>query len=298
VDAGPPPPRIVANPLANSLLIQGNTQQYQSILKLLKELDRPPRQILLEAKVYSVAMTGSFSAGVQTQFAAANGTDRRPVGSIIGAATNLQAGFLVGQSRQLLAFLNMNENRGNVTIISEPSLIATDSIPATINVGTQVPTLTGTLSSIGGTSGFSSQGISSHNTGATLQVNARVNPSGVVTLIINQEISKAVPPSSGGIQTPSFDQQVVQTQITLHDGDTIAIGGIMTETSSHGTSGLPVLSRIPYLGALFGNQSYSKDRSEMILFMTPHVIYDTTDLMEASEELKGRVKKLRRYLPQ
>jgi general secretion pathway protein D len=123
-----------------------------------------------------------------------------------------------------------------------------------------------------------------------MQVNARVNPSGVVTLMINQQISS--PSGGSGTLTPSFNQQVVQTQITMQDGDTIAIGGLISESNSYSTTGIPVLNRIPVVGALFGTRSYSHDRSELVLFMTPHVIYDTNDLLEASEEVKMRVRKL------
>jgi general secretion pathway protein D len=290
------PPRIVANPLANSLLIQADAQQYQSILKLLKELDIAPRQILLEAKIYSVAMTGSFAMGVNYYYQQVSGQERKPMGSLVNAVTTLSAGTLVGQAKELLAFLSLSDNAGNARIISEPSLIATDSIPASINVGTQVPVLTGTIITPGGGTNTQSQGISSHNTGVTMQVNARVNPSGVVTLIINQEVSKPTVTSTSSIQTPSFDQQVVQTQITMQDGDTVAIGGIISEDTSSASSGVPGLNRIPYIGGVFGSKTYSHNRSELILFMTPHVIYDTNDLLEASQELKARVRKLRKYV--
>ena len=89
---------------------------------------------------------------------------------------------------------------------------------------------------------------------------------------------------------------LVQTQITMQDGDTIAIGGIIAENGTNSSQGVPALHKIPFLGAAFGSKSYTQSRSELILFMTPHVIYDTNDLIEASEELKGRIKKLRRYI--
>jgi general secretion pathway protein D len=214
----------------------------------------------------------------------------------VNAVTSLSAGTLVGQAKELLAFLSLSDNAGNARVISEPSLIATDSIPASINVGTQVPVLTGTIITPGGGTNTQSQGISSHNTGVTLQVNARVNPSGVVTLIINQEVSKPTSTNTSNIQTPSFDQQVVQTQITMQDGDTIAIGGIISENTSSGSAGVPGLNRLPVVGGIFGSKTYNHDRSELILFMTPHVIYDTNDLLEASQELKARIKKLRKYV--
>jgi general secretion pathway protein D len=290
------PPRIVANPLDNSLLIQADAQQYQGILKLLKELDIMPRQILLEAKIYSVAMTGSFAMGVNYYYQQVSGQQRKPMASLVNNITQLSAGTLVGQAKELLAFLSLSDNAANVRVISEPSLIATDSIPASINVGTQVPVLTGTVITPGGGTNTQTQAIGSRDTGVTLQVNARVNPSGVVTLIINQEVSKPSGSSSSSIPTPSFDQQVVQTQITMQDGDTVAIGGIISENTNSGSAGIPGLNRIPYVGGIFGSKTYSHDRSELVIFMTPHVIYDINDLLEASQELKTRLRKLRKYI--
>jgi general secretion pathway protein D len=290
------PPRIVANPLDNSLLIQADAQQYQSILKILKELDVAPRQILLEAKMYSVAMTGSFAMGVNYYYQSVSGQQRKPMASLVNNITQMSAGTLVGQAKELLAFLSLSDNAGNVRVISQPSLIATDSIPASINVGTQVPVLTGTTITPGGGTNTQTQGISSHDTGVTLQVNARVNPSGVVTLIINQEVSKPAATTTSSIPTPSFDQQVVQTQITMQDGDTVAIAGIISENTQSASAGIPGLNRLPYVGGVFGAKTYSKDRSELVIFMTPHVIYDTSDLLEASQELKSRLRKLRKYI--
>ena len=292
-----PAVRIVANPLDNALLIQATPEQYQGILSILKDLDVPPRQILLEAKIYSVSLTGSFAGGVSAQFQRVTNSDKSLLATL-GAASGvtsltMQMGFLVGRSKELLAFLNLSENVGRTTILSEPSLIATDSIPATINVGTQVPVQTSSSTTVAGSSTVTNS-ISSQNTGITMQVNARINPSGVVTLVVNQEVS--APAAGSGTLTPSFDQQVVQTQVTVQDGDTIAIGGLISDTTTSGSSGIPYLSRLPGVGLLFGNKSSSHARSELIIFMTPHVILDESDLIEASNELRDRVKKLQKYV--
>jgi general secretion pathway protein D len=296
------PPRIVANPLDNSLLIQADPPHYQSILKLLQELDVPPRQILLEAKIYSVDLTDAFASGIAAYFQRVNPTaDTSFLAQVVGGVSQFSAGALVNRSKELLATLSLSENASHAHVISEPSLIATDSIPASINVGTQVPVLTSQVSTavqINATNAYN-QSISGVSTGATLQVNARVTPSGIVTLIINQEISAPSPNNpTGNALTPSFDQQVVQTQITMQDGDTIAIGGLIKQTGTWASAGIPLLSKIPYLGILFGSKTYSTERSELIIFMTPHVIYDETDLLEASDELAARVKKLRKYVKQ
>jgi general secretion pathway protein D len=294
----PDAPRIVPNPLDNSLLIQSTPSDYQQILKILRQLDIPPRQILMEARIYEVSLTGAFASGVQAFLQKRSNQDKSFLGSLAAGATLLQAGTVVGASRELLAFLRLEENTTRIRVVSAPSLIATDSIPAVITVGSSVPTLTAQGSTgvqTGGNTQFAQQ-IQNRNAGVTLQVNARVNPSGVVTLIINQEVSAPIPPAAGGIQSPSFSQRVVQTQITMQDGDTIAIGGIITENMAQSSAGIPLLHRLPIIGGAFGNKSYNKDRTELIVFMTPRIIYDNADLLDASDELKARLRRLQRVV--
>ena len=76
--------------------------------------------------------------------------------------------------------------------------------------------------------------------------------------------------------------------------DTVAIGGIIQETNTESSAGVPVLHRIPVVGSIFGAKSNSKERTELVIFLTPRVIYDTNQITEASEELKGRMKKLQK----
>lgn len=293
------PPRIVANQLDNSILIQADPQRYQSILKILKELDVPPRQILLEAKIYEVDLNSGLSAGLQWSLNGAgkvnaNNSPDASGNPIITAVFN--SGTLVDSARNLMATLSLSENASKVHMVSEPSLIATDSIPATITVGTQVPVSTGSTTIPTGGNIAVTQSVSAEDTGVTLQVNARVSPSGIVTLIVNQQISSANASESSVSGSPAFDQQVVQTQITMMDGDTIAIGGTIKDTVTDASSGIPGLNRIPWIGALFGQRSHTRARSELIMFMTPHVIYSETELIEASDELKDRIKLLKRYI--
>jgi general secretion pathway protein D len=300
-------PRVVPNPFDNTLLIQATPQEYEQILKLLRELDVPPRQVLVEAKIYEVSLTGSFASGVMAYLQSRGGGDvgnaklgsRTFQAAATGNGTQMTAGLLVGRSRELLAFLTAQEATGRARVISAPSVIATDSIPASINVGTEVPTLAAQAVSpiqSGGTSLFTNA-IVNRQSGVTLNVLARVNPTGIVTLVINQEVSAPQPPAAtAAIQSPSFSKRSVQTQVTVNDGDTIAIGGIIQESNTQSSQGVPVLHRLPLVGGLFGNRSTTKERTELIVFMTPRVIYDTTEIVEASEELKMRLKGLRKLV--
>lgn len=299
-------PRIVPNPMDNSLIIQGTPAEYEGIMKILRQLDIAPRQVLLEAKIYEVSLTGAFANGIAAflqkrgtnSLGAPGNASRDYAASLVGGAVNLTAGALVGQSRELLAFLSTQETESRARVISAPSVIATDSIPANINVGTEVPTLasqavTGVQS--GGSSLFANT-IQNRQTGVTLAITARVNPSGIVTLQINQEVSAPQAPAAGSINSPSFSKRSISTQVTVEDGDTIAIGGIINESNTSSSAGIPVLHRLPIIGYAFGSKSISRERTELIIFMTPRVIYDTNEISEASEELKGRMRRLRRYI--
>jgi general secretion pathway protein D len=291
------PPRIIANPLDNKLIIQADAQQYQNILKILKELDVPPRQILLEAKIYSVTLSDTFTSNITAQLQQAGATGLQLLGGLAASGTtNLSVGAMVGQSRQLLLTLSASEARTYSKLLSEPSLIATDSIPATIQVTTQVPVSTGTTTIPSAGGAITNSSVSSENVGLTLQVNARINSSGVVTLVINQENSSVNTAPQNNTVGTAFNQQVVQTQITLMDGDTIAIGGLIDETYSNNVSGIPGLVRIPWIGWLFGSKSVNKERDELIMFFTPHVIFDESQLIEASDELRTEVKLLKRTI--
>ena len=134
--AGGHVPRVIANPLNNTLLIQASAQEYESILRLLKDLDVPPRQVLIEAKIYSVDLSHDFSSSVSAVLQEISGTTPHTfLGSLAGAATNLQAATLVGKSRELLGAVQLQESESRAKELSAPSVIATDSIPATITVG-------------------------------------------------------------------------------------------------------------------------------------------------------------------
>jgi general secretion pathway protein D len=293
-------PRIVANMMDNTMLIQSSPSEYQQILKLLRQLDIPPRQVLIDAKIYEVSLTGAFASGVSA-FLEQRGTGSVPIsplGAMVAGGINLSAGMFVGRSRQLMAFLNLKENRTRTRVIAAPSIIATDSIAATITVGSEVPTLTAQVPTgvqTGGNSIFANS-ISSRSTGVGLNVLARVSPSGIVTLFINQEVSSPQPPEAGAIQSPSFSRRSVNTQVTVQDGDTIAIAGIINESQGSSSNGIPGLHRIPILGAAFGGRSYNNDRNEMIIFMTPRVIYDTNQVLDASEELKNKLNELKKFV--
>jgi general secretion pathway protein D len=212
---------------------------------------------------------------------------------------------MVGQSRQLLAYLQANETNSKTKVLSSPSVIATDSIPASITVGDSVPTVSSIASSNVQQNGNSlfTNSISNTSTGIGLNILARVNASGIVTMVINQNVTAPIPnplsatgSAGSDIDSPSFSQRNVSTQVTVQDGDTIAIGGIITDNTTESLNGIPFLDRIPFIGFLFGTKTTTKQRTELIVFLTPRVIYDTTQMVDATEELKQKLQGLQKII--
>jgi general secretion pathway protein D len=294
-------PHVIPNPFDNTLLIQGTPQEYEQISNLLRQLDVPPRQVLIDTRIYEVDLTGAFAAGVGA-YLEKQGTGTGTISRTLNAASSvsgltLSAGALVLRSHELLGLLTAQETAGRSRVISAPSIIATDSVPATMNVGDSVPILTSQAVAgvqSGGSSLFTNT-ISNQSSGTTLNILARVNSSGVVTMVVNQQVSSPSPPSPGAaIQSPSFSNRSVQTQITVQDGDTVAISGIITEKRTDSSGGIPILHRIPVLGTAFGAKNSSVSRTELVIFLTPRVIYDTNQIVEASDEIKNGLKRVQK----
>jgi general secretion pathway protein D len=297
-------PRIVPNPFDNTVLVRCNPEQWDEIEGYLDKLDVSPRQVLIEAKIYEVNLSGSMSAGLETFLRKRTSANRTLVGSVSGTgdsgpSLSLSAGTLVGQARELFATLNAQELSSRTKVLSSPNIIATDSIPASITVGDSVPTLSSQSVNPGVTQGGNSLAyntITNVSTGTGLNILAHVNPSGIVTMTINQTVTAPVATDTSNIDSPSFSQRNVSTQVTVDDGDMIAIGGIIDETSTSSSRGIPYLERIPGLNFLFGGHSSSKQRTELIVFLTPHVIYDTHHISDATEELKNEMKTLKKEI--
>ena len=294
--------RIVPDEMNNLILVQATKQEWEIVHKTLQQLDFPPRQVLIDAQIYEVAMEGAFSSGVSAMLREKGNTNlstRKLTGGFDSVGQfNLTLGALVGNTRELAAILNATQTDGRSRIISAPSVIATDNIPASITVGTSIPTLS-SQALAGGTqqdgSSLFTNTVTNVQTGVTLWITPRVNASGIVTLMINQEVSVPLP-ASGAIASPSIDRRNVSTQITMADGDTVAIGGIMSETDLYSRSRVPLIGKVPILGSLFGSTSSSKQKTELIILITPRVIYDENEFVTMSNELKSRLRSVRRLM--
>jgi general secretion pathway protein D len=297
-------PRVIPNPFDNTILIQGTPEEYRQVQELLRQLDIAPRQVLIDAKIYEVDLSGAFAAGVTAYLEQKDSSQGKGAARILNVASGaggvaLSTGALVLRSHELLAALTASETKSHTRVISAPSIIATDSIAASLNVGSDVPVLTSqAVGGVqqGGNSLFTNT-ISNRSSGVTLGIIARITSSGIVTLIINQNVSSPQAPAAGsGIQSPSFQNRSFQTQLTVQDGDTVAIGGIIQETNLQSSGGVPFLHKLPLVGSLFGAQSITKSRTELVVFLTPRVIYDTNQMVDATEEIRSNMRKVNKLI--
>jgi general secretion pathway protein D len=310
----PPPPsgeagfshiRIVADRINNQIVIQSTAQEYEELRRTLQELDIVPRQVMIEAKVYEVDLTGALSAGVSAFLRNRTAAERKPLGSFATAegsttaSLNVSVGTLVGMTRELMIFLNAAENRSEARVISAPSILASDNVRANINVGTEVPILTSQAlvrgTQVEGENLFTNT-IQNRDTGVLLSITPRINSSGLVNMQIQQEVSAPLPPSATGIQSPSIQKRSISTQVVVRDGETIALGGIIQENRTTSKNRVPLLGDIPYVGALFGNTSRSSQRTELIILLTPTVIRDTNEAQQATAEFRQKLEKLQEVL--
>jgi len=299
--------RIVPDLVNNALLIQASAQDYETIRETLKQLDIIPRQVLIEAKVFEVDLTGALAFGVEAFLQQRSQANRSLLGQFSTAGgsgfpnpgLSFSTGTLVGRARELLLFLNAQENRGRTRVLSAPTILASDNMPAHIQVGAEVPILTsqGVVpgAQAGGSSLFTNT-IQQRDTGVILSVTPRINPSGMVSMQVQQEVSSPQPPAAGGPNSPSILKRSVSTQVTVKDGETIALGGIISENRIYSKSRVPLLGDIPGIGLLFGSTSYSVSRTELIVLLTPRVMQDLDQIQQATQEFKSKMKELRKML--
>ena len=138
--------------------------------------------------------------------------------------------------------------------------------------------------------------ISNVSTGVTLIVNARVNSSGIVTMLINQQVSAPAPPASSQHSSTFFESQLSRRRSPCRMAIPSPLAGSSRKAPPNRRGGIPFLQRIPILGAAFGAKTSTTSRTELIVFFTPHVIYDTASLADATDDLRGRLKHLKKEM--
>jgi general secretion pathway protein D len=304
--------KVVANVATNSLIFQGGSQEdYREWLALLNELDKPVKSAMIDVLVAEVALDDSTDLGFNWKLDQL-GSGARSVRlqgttystQVSGAGLTINA-LLGGNSLRQLAISALASNSRS-RIVSNPRLMTRNGESASINVGQEVPTVssqTVTTSSVGNTTTSSTTPVSVQyrSTGVLLRVRPVIHGSDRIDIEVSQEISSAEPTTTGVSSSPTFRKRSLDTKLTVRDGATILLGGLISENTSDSDSGVPGLKDVPGLGSLFKNQERSRGRTELVMMITTYIINDNNEADNATEaysaslgdwakDLKERIK--------
>jgi general secretion pathway protein D len=287
----------------NSMLIMATQAEYNSILAAIERIDIEPLQVLIESQVLDVELNEELQFGVN--WFLTNNPDLIPSGigdidryvqsAAFGSGSSESGGFnflttLATPLSDGMPFVQATiaalDEVTDVRSLAAPSLLVRNNATATITVGTQVPVQSSQITTGGAGNVVSSAQYVS--TGITLTVTPRINPGGLVYMDISQDVSRpgARDPDISTSGNPPINNKSVTSQVAVQSGQTVFLGGLISEQESAGRTGVPFLSRVPIIGPLFGSRTKAKFRSETLVMITPTVVENSVDLQRVSEEME------------
>lgn len=286
--------RIIADTTNNSILVWGDSQQYNKILNALRQLDVPKRQVLIEATIAEVTLSGDLQYGLEWWFKNNNvggsyqgtGSLNLPINQQLTDAVGKNFSYAISDSAGVVrALLSVLAQQNKLRVLSSPQLMVLDNQEAKIQVGTEQPIQTQTTV----TNNTTTQSFEYKNTGVILDVTPKVNASGQVTLNITQDVTDVGSVDSATGQR-TFLARKISSKVAVQSGQTIVLGGLIKQNQSNSSGGIPGLYELPVVGALFGNKTKHYDRTELVVLLTPIVMQNNQEAAEVAKELKQRMK--------
>jgi len=292
--------RITADVANNSILVYANEENYRIIERALNQLDRPKLQVAIDVTIAEVTLNDDLSYGVQFFLTNNNhGSVSNTTGTTIPVIPPNLPGFnfIAGGLTNPHVILSALHQYTDVKILSNPSLVVVDNQPATLEVGDQVPISTGSATVLSANNAVVNT-VDYKNTGIILHIQPRVSSNGTVLLDIEQEISAVVNNNVNGAAsansttnlTPTISIRRVKSELSVVNGQTVLLAGLITETQNVVKSGIPILDQIPVLGKAFSSNDGSVQRTELILFIRPQIIQNGADASVVAEELRSKMR--------
>lgn len=289
-------PRVVPNEENNSLLIFANGEEYEFIRDALEKVDRPVSEVLIEATLAEVTLSNDLRYGVDWSVVKGGSSFTQSTNKG-GVPASVFPGFSYSYiNSTATAVLNSLQSKTNVRVLSTPKLIVLNNQTATLQVGDQVPIVTQQQQGVLAPGAPLVNTIEMRDTGVILKVTPRVNESGLITLDISQEVSDVAPTTTSGISSPTIQQRRLSTTVSTRSGEMIAMGGLIRDRATRSRSGIPVISQVPVIGALFGSHSNDGSRTELIMLLTPTVIRSPQEVRGIADDLINRLDTLQPLL--
>jgi len=291
--------RVVADEENNSLMIYSTGMQYKTIKNALEKLDTPPTQVLIEASIVEVTLNDALQYGLEWTFNGQLGGSRYEgvgvlsdgefnFGGVDGPAAQLANGFsytISGGAGDIKAVIQALSTESLINVISTPSVMVLDNNVATIQVGDQVPVNNGSTVTNGGNS---IQNISYKDTGVQLTVRPSVNAGGLVTMDVEQTVTDVGQIDVTGNRR--FLERSISSRVAVRSGESIVLGGLIRENAANQEDGVPWLHTAPIIGPLFGTTEKTRDRTELLVIITPRALYNDEELRQASDEMRDQIR--------
>ena len=295
--------RITAQKNTNQLLVRTRPAQWKEIESAIKRLDNRPLQVQIETRILEVKLSGELDLGVQWYLGKLAGNSSSTTvantkgsqgalgsgGAGLGSTDSLFYSFV---SSNLQVALHALETTGRTQVLSAPSLVVMNNQQAQIQVGDNIPITQTTVNTTSSATTLSS--VEYVQTGVILDVTPRINPGGLVYLDVQQQVSDADTSSVTTTQpNPSISTRSVSTQVAVQSGQTVLLGGLIKQDNAETTSSVPGLGNIPGLRWLFGSTSKSKDRTELIVLITPRVVSSSDDARRVTDDYRQQMQLLK-----
>lgn len=292
------PARVVVNPATNTLIVSTtNSDDYGQLLGLMRALDKPAKSAMIEVTVAEVKVGDSNQLGIEWSGGKDVGGGAAITGGTAGGVALGSGGLTLSYLNHLgvvRARLNALASQNKARILSTPRVMARNGEAATIQVGQEVPIITSqqaTSSTTVGTGGTNTgvlQTIQYRSTGVILKVKPIIF-AGRVELDVQQEVSSAASTNTGVNVSPTFSTRRVDTKVSIRDGATVALGGLISRTENKGNAGVPLLKDVPVVGQLFRTNTSTLDETELIILITPYVVENDLVADQVTQALRGQL---------
>ena len=297
---------IVVDEPTNSLIIRAYHRDYKAILETIRKLDIYPKQVLIEVLLAEVTLDDSVKYGLEwSTFSDSFTKGGRTYSYTLGAGgiapqTDLVSGlrYAITSVDRLAAAISASATEDRLKVIGSPHVLASNNKEARIQIGQSQPILTNTYTTTGTTSPGVVEGtIEYKDVGIILTVTPRISDSKLVTLDISVESSTVGKTALGNLpDVPFFPKKTAKTTLSIVEKQTIVIGGMIEDRKETVKTGIPYLSKIPVLGALFGYHTNTVNKTETVIFLTPRVISDLADSNRVTEEIREKVFTIQKEL--
>lgn len=294
-----PPSRVIVNAATNTLIFQGNIENRTQLLTLLQELDKPAKAALIEVTVAEVTLDDNTQLGVEWAFGAigasyvggtrggiALGNSGLATGGIGIGTTGLTIGRL-NSAGDLRALINLLATSSKANVISSPRILARNGETATIQVGSEIPTINQqqTSAATGGMGVL--QSVQYRKTGVILNVKPIIYSGDRIDLDVSQEVSDST--RVGVANSPIIDTRKVETHLSLKDGTAVLLGGLISQNNSRAETGVPFLKDIPGAGQLFRTNTDNNRKTELLVLITPYIVADDHDAQEITDAFRNQL---------